>query len=114
MTVAGGDRVLGARFLVSASQYDAQLAIHSHSIALYKRSLEIVKAQFIVGIASELDIARLESLLFSTEAKLAQAQGQRQVTEQAIAILVTMASSSFTVAPIDDLCEPIHTVGNSL
>jgi NodT family efflux transporter outer membrane factor (OMF) lipoprotein len=83
--------------------YDAQIAIYSKSIDLYKNSLNLIKAQFAVGIASELDIARVESLLFSTQTKEAQVQGQRQVTEQAIAILLNLAPASFTIEPVDDL-----------
>jgi multidrug efflux system outer membrane protein len=83
--------------------YDAQIAIYSQSIVLYKRSLDIVKAQFAGAIASALDVARVESLLFTTEAQLAKVQGQRQMTEQAIAILVNMAPASFTIKPVDDL-----------
>jgi len=83
--------------------YDAQLAIYRKSIDLYKGSLNLIKDQFAVGIASELDIARVESLLFSTQTKEAQVQGQRQVTEQAIAILLNMAPASFTIEPVDDL-----------
>jgi NodT family efflux transporter outer membrane factor (OMF) lipoprotein len=79
--------------------YDAQIAIYTQSIDLYKRSLDIVKAQFAGAIASALDVARVESLLFTTETQLARVQGQRQVTEQAIAILVNMAPASFTIKP---------------
>jgi NodT family efflux transporter outer membrane factor (OMF) lipoprotein len=82
---------------------DAQTAIYTQSIALYKNSLALVKAQFAGAIASALDVARVESLLFSTETKLAQIQGQRQVTEQAIAILVNMVPAGFTIKPVDDL-----------
>lgn len=83
--------------------YDAQIAIYSQSITLYKQNLDIVKAQFAGAIASALDVARVESLLFSTETKLAQVQGQRQVLEQSIAILVNMAPGSFTIEPVEDL-----------
>lgn len=83
--------------------YDAQAEIYSHSIALYKRSLDIVKTQYAGAIASALDVARVESLLFSTETQLAQIQGQRQVTEQAIAILLNMAPASFTIEPVTEL-----------
>ncbi len=82
---------------------DAQDAIYKQSIDLYKESLDLVNAQFIGNIASALDVARVESLLFSTETKRAQIQGHRQVTEQAIAILVNMAPASFKVAPVDVL-----------
>ena len=83
--------------------YDAQVAIYTQSIDLYRRSLDIVKAQFAGAIASALDVARVESLLFSTETQLARVQGQRQVTEQAIAILVNMAPANFTVKPVNDI-----------
>ena len=83
--------------------YDAQTAIYSTSITLYRQSLDIVKTQFAGAIASALDVARVESLLFSTETKLAQVQSQRQVTEQSIAILVNMVPASFTIEPVDDI-----------
>ena len=85
--------------------YDAQSTIYSQSIVLYRRSLDIVRAQFAGAIASALDVARVESLLYTTETQLARVLGQRQVTEQAIAILVNMAPASFTIKPaeVDDL-----------
>ncbi|GIW55688.1 MAG: hypothetical protein KatS3mg082_2092 [Nitrospiraceae bacterium] len=83
--------------------YDAQIAIYTQSVTLYKKTLDLVKTQFAGALASSLDVARVESLLYSTETKLAQVQGQRQVTEQAIAILVNRAPASFTIAPVDEL-----------
>lgn len=83
--------------------YDAQIAIYTQSVALYKKTLGIVKTQFAGALASSLDVARVESLLYSTETKLAQVQGQRQVTEQTIAILLNMAPGSFTIEPVDEL-----------
>lgn len=83
--------------------FDAQSAIYKQSIDLYRSSLKLVMAQFAGAIASALDVARVESLLFSTETQLARVQGQRQVTEQAIAILVNLAPTSFTIDPVDDL-----------
>jgi NodT family efflux transporter outer membrane factor (OMF) lipoprotein len=83
--------------------YDAQGAIYTQSITYYKQSLALVNTQFKGKIASALDVARVESLLFGTETKLAQIQGQRQVTEQAIAILLNMAPAGFTIEPVDEL-----------
>ena len=94
--------------------YDAQTAIYSQSIALYRQSLALVKAQFAGAIASALDVARVESLLFSTETKLAQIQGQRQVAEQAIAILVNRAPASFNIKPVDDLRVEDFTIPETL
>jgi outer membrane protein, multidrug efflux system len=82
---------------------DAQSEIYKQSIDLYRRSLDLVKAQFAGQIASALDVARVESLLFSTETKQAQIQGQRQVTEQSIAVLLNMAPASFKIEPVGEL-----------
>lgn len=94
--------------------YDAQAAIYNQSIMLYKNVLNLVERQFAGKIASALDVARVESLLFSTETKLAQIQGQRQVTEQAIAILLNMAPGSFTIEPVDDLRAATFTIPQTI
>jgi NodT family efflux transporter outer membrane factor (OMF) lipoprotein len=82
---------------------DAQDAIYRQSIELYRESLDIVNAQFAGQIASALDVARVESLLFTTETRRAQIQGHRQVVEQALAVLLNMAPASFSVKPVDEL-----------
>jgi outer membrane protein, multidrug efflux system len=104
---------IGANYFILRG-YDAQTAIYTQSITLYKQVLGLVKAQFAGAIASALDVARVESLLFSTETKLAQIQGQRQVTEQAIAILLNMAPASFTIEPVDDLRVEKFTIPQSI
>ena len=83
--------------------FDAQTAIYQQSIDLYKNTLDLVKAQFAGAIASALDVARVESLYYSTQTKLAQVQAQRQVTEQAIAILINVTPTSFTITPVNEL-----------
>ncbi len=94
--------------------YDAQDAIYTQSIDLYKHSLDIVKTQFAGGIASALDVARVESLLYSTETKKAQIQGKRQVTENAIAVLLNLAPASFRIDPVDDLRMPKFTIPQTI
>lgn len=94
--------------------FDAQAAIYKQSIDLYRQSLNLVKAQFAGAIASALDVARVESLLYSTETKYAQIQGQREVTEQAIAILVNMAPASFAIDPVDELRVSRFTIPRSI
>lgn len=93
---------------------DAQEAIYTQSIGLYTQSLELVNAQFIGQIASALDVARVESLLFSTETRRAQIQGQRQVLEQAIAILLNVAPAAFKIAPVNDLKIATFTIPQTL
>ncbi|MDE3243561.1 MAG: efflux transporter outer membrane subunit, partial [Nitrospirota bacterium] len=94
--------------------YDAQDAIYTQSIDLYKHSLDIVNTQFFGGIASALDVARVESLLYSTETKKAQIEGKRQVIEHAIAILVNTVPASFTIAPVDELRMPNYTIPQTI
>lgn len=83
--------------------FDAQTAIYKQSIDLYKDTLDVVKTQFAGKIASALDVARVESLLYGTESKLARIEGQRKVAEQAIAVLVNVAPDSFSIEPIEEL-----------
>ena len=94
--------------------YDAQDAIYTQSIDLYRRSLDIVNTQFAGGIASALDVARVESLLYSTETRRAQIQGKRQVIEHAIAVLVNMAPGSFMIEPVSELRLPAFTIPQSI
>ncbi len=82
---------------------DAQIAIYTQSIDLYKNSLGIVEEQFFGAIASSLDVARAQSILYSTESKIAIIQSERQMMEQAIAVLLNLAPASFKLEPIDDL-----------
>lgn len=79
--------------------YDAQTDIYNQSIVYYKQSLAIVNDRFLGKIASELDVARAKSLLYSTEAKALEVQGEREVVEHAIAILVNTSPASFRVEP---------------
>lgn len=83
--------------------FDAQTAIYKQSIDLYKDTLNVVKTQFAGKIASGLDVARVESLLYSTESRLARIEGQRQVAEQAIAVLVNLTPDSFSIEPMNEL-----------
>ncbi len=83
--------------------YDAQTDIYNQSILYYKQSLNVVNDRYIGKIASELDVARAKSLLFSTEAKALEIQGEREVAEHAIAILVNTAPASFKISPAPSL-----------
>ena len=76
---------------------DAQLDIYKQSIIFYKQSLNIVNDRFAGNVASELDVARAKALLFSTEAKQLEVQGEREVVEHAIAVLVNRAPASLEI-----------------
>lgn len=94
--------------------YDAQDSVYTQSIAYYKKSLDIVDAQFKGAIVPQLDVARAEYLLHSTEAKELDIQGKRQVAEHAIAILVNMVPAAFSIAPVDELPSPNFSVPQNI
>ncbi|MFM8533077.1 MAG: efflux transporter outer membrane subunit, partial [Acidimicrobiia bacterium] len=94
--------------------FDAQDAIYTQSIDLYRHSLDIVTTQFEGEIASALDVARVESLLYSTETKKAQIQGTRQVVEHALAMLANRVPAGFTIEPVDELRMPTFTIPQTI
>ena len=89
---------------------DAQNSVYKKSIAYYKQSLDIVTDQFNGKIASELDVARVQYLLHSTEAKAQEIEGEREVVEHAIATLLNVSPSTFRIAPVSDLHVPRMSV----
>ena len=94
--------------------FDAQTSIYKKSIDLYRRVVELVRIQYAGALASKLDLARVESLLYSTEARLAEIQGKRQVTEQSIAILLNRIPASFQIEPVDVLRVPRYRIPRTL
>lgn len=90
--------------------YDAQEHVYRMSIDYYKQSLDIVTAQFEGKLASELDVARVKYLLHMTEAKAFDIQGEREVTEHAIAALLNVSPSSFKIQPMNELKSAKFTV----
>lgn len=82
---------------------DAEIALLERSIKLRQEALFLVQTRFVNGIVSELDVARAETELATTEAEaigLSQRRGER---EHALAVLLGEAPSSFNLAasPLD-------------
>lgn len=90
--------------------YDALNAMYRQAIEYFKRSLAMVEEQYRNAIASQLDVARAQYLLSSTEAKALDIEKNREVTEHALAILVNRAPSSFHIEPVDTLRMPEFTL----
>ncbi|BAK82768.1 efflux transporter outer membrane subunit [Komagataeibacter medellinensis] len=77
---------------------DAQAAIYTQSIGYYQESLRVTRTRLVDQAASQLDVARAENQLYTTQARLLDIQAQREVMEHAIAVLVNVAPSSFHIA----------------
>ncbi len=77
---------------------DAELATVTGTVELRKEQVGLVQSRFNGGIGNDLDIARAETELATTEAEAASLAQQRAELENAIAILAGSNPSSFHVA----------------
>jgi outer membrane protein, multidrug efflux system len=78
---------------------DAEIATVSGTVDLRKEQVRLVRSRFHGGIGNDLDIARAETELATTEAEAAALAQNRAVLEDAIAILAGRNPSSFHLAP---------------
>jgi multidrug efflux system outer membrane protein len=80
---------------------DAEIAAVARTVELRKEQVQLVRGRFEGGIASELDVARAETELATTEAEAASLAARRAELENALAILVGENSASFRLAPLE-------------
>ena len=106
---ASADDLAYARLALSAqlaSSYinlrglDAQVAILASAVKAYGDAARIVRLRFVKGIASGIDIGRIDAQFADTQAQLARVRGDRAVAEHAIATLVGVPASGFDI-PIE-------------
>ncbi len=79
---------------------DAEIATVDGTVGLRKEQLKLVQSRFRGGIGNELDIARAETELATTEAEAAALAQRREEMENAIAVLVGANAASFHLAPL--------------
>jgi len=77
---------------------DAEVATVAGTVDLRKEQVRLVRSRFEGGIGNELDIARAETELATTEAEAASLARRRAELENAIAILVGSNPASFRLA----------------
>jgi len=77
---------------------DAEIATVTGTVNLRKEQVSLVRSRFDGGIGSELDVARAETELATTEAEAASLAQRRAQLENAIAILAGKNPSTFTLA----------------
>lgn len=76
---------------------DSERDILRNTIKLRGEALDLVKARFTGGAASELDVSRAETELHSVEAELIAVDRNRAETEHALAVLVGKPATEFAV-----------------
>jgi outer membrane protein, multidrug efflux system len=86
----------------SLRELDAEIAVVNSSVEYQSKSLTLVQNRHAGGIASGLDVAQQETLLNSTRTQATLLRRQRSQFEHAIAALVGVPASSFSV-PIKPL-----------
>jgi hydrophobe/amphiphile efflux-1 (HAE1) family protein/NodT family efflux transporter outer membrane factor (OMF) lipoprotein len=77
---------------------DAEIATVNGTVDLRKEQVQLVRSRFDGGIGSDLDVARAETELATTEAEAASLAQRRAQLENAIAILTGSNPSSFSLA----------------
>jgi len=78
---------------------DRQVGLLSDTQAAYARELEMVKSRHDGGLASGLDLSRAQAQLETTASLLKQTVAQRALVEHAIASLVGVPATNFSIEP---------------
>ena len=92
--------------------YDIQAAILDDTLNAYQRALTLTENRHAGGIASGLDVSRAQAQLHDAQAQVTDVQAQRALVEHAIASLVGVPASSFSLAPErEQLDVPVTPVG---
>lgn len=92
-----------ARSYFALRALDAEIALLQRTIELRQEALFLVQTRFANGVVSELDVARAETELASTEAEKIGLSQRRGELEHALALLLGEAPANFTLAatPLD-------------
>ena len=81
----------------SLRQIDAQLVLFAETIDGYRRSLEITRNRYDVGVVARTDVLQAETQLANTEADAVDLRRTRAQFENAIAVLIGQSPSEFTL-----------------
>ncbi len=78
---------------------DEQIALYAESVAAYERSYAITYNRFKAGVVTRIDVAQAETQLKTAQADAVELELQRRQTEHAIAVLLGLPPSLFSLKP---------------
>ena len=84
---------------VQLRSLDREGAILEDTVTAYARALALTKQRHDAGIAAGLDVAQAETQLDATRSQAAQVLAQRALMEHAIAALLGVSASTFSIEP---------------
>nr|WP_294917717.1 efflux transporter outer membrane subunit [uncultured Neokomagataea sp.] len=82
---------------------DAQNEVYSDSIRYFQTAVEITRLRQEGAIGAGLDVSRAENQLYSAMSSQSRIVAQRQVIENAMAVLLNTAPAAFHIAPVNDV-----------
>ncbi len=78
---------------------DEQITLYAESVAAYERSYTITNNRFMAGVVTRIDVAQAEAQLKSARAQAVDLELQLRQTEHAIAVLLGLPPSLFSLRP---------------
>jgi NodT family efflux transporter outer membrane factor (OMF) lipoprotein len=84
---------------VQLRSLDRNSALLDETVSAYARALELTEQRHGAGIAAGLDVAQAETQLDAARAQAAQTLAQRALMEHAIAALLGVSASTFSIKP---------------
>ena len=81
-----------------ARELDAESQLLDSTVASYQKALELTESRYQGGVASQVDVAQAQTLLETARATAIDIKTARTQFEHAIAVLVGVPASSFTLA----------------
>jgi outer membrane protein, multidrug efflux system len=87
---------------IAVRGYDVELEVLRQSIVAYQKAVEVARLRMQGKIASDLDLARALSELDSAQAQETETHLQRDLMQHAVAVLVNVMPSTFSIAPVKE------------